>query len=107
MYVSAPTIFGSVTLPPVQAKFSMNWAVSGWLNLMKLITESRTFSCVGSSEGLGVGVGLTEVVGVVVGEIGVEACGGADGKVEVGVGENVGSGEVVEAFGEGGCVAAK
>jgi len=33
-----------VTLPPVQIKFSMNEAVSGWLDSTKRITESRTLS---------------------------------------------------------------
>ena len=57
---------------------------------MKLITESRIFSCVVKSGGLGVGVGVV-------------------GNGEVGVGETVGSGEGVgvgEAFWERSCVMA-
>ena len=96
MYVSAPTMFGGVTLPPVQTKFFMNCADSGWLDFMKSIMESRIFSCVVKSEGLGVGVGLDESVGVGV-IIGV----GDVGTEEAGVGETVGSGDGVgvgEAF---------
>src|SRR5450759_1487012 len=95
MYVSAPTMFEGVTLPPVQTKSFTNCAVSGWLDFMKLITESRIFSCVVSSVGFGVGVGLDEPVGV-----------GVATGVGVGVGETVGSGEVVgvgEAFWERSC----
>jgi len=84
MYVSAPTMFEGVTFPPVQTKSFTNCAVSGWLDFMKLITELRIFSCVVSSGGLGVGIGLDEPVGV-----GVATC------VGVGEGETVGSGEGV------------
>jgi hypothetical protein len=100
MYVSAPTMFGSVTLPPVQTKSFTNWAVSGWLDFMKLITDSRIFSCVIISEGLGVRVGLGEPV-----EVGVaKGVGFGEGVVrneEAGVGETVDSGEgvgVMEVF---------
>ena len=96
MYVSAPKMFGGVTLPPVQTKSFMNCAVSGWLDFMKLITESRIFSCVVSSGELGVGVGLAEPVGVgVVIGVGVDVV--TVGNGEVGVGETVGSGEGVGA----------
>lgn len=108
MYVSAPTTFGGVTLPPLQTKSFMNCAVSGWLDFIELITESRIFSCVVSSEGLGVGVGLNELVGVGV-VIGVGVGVGVVGHVEVGVGETVGSDEDVgvgEAFCEDSCIAA-
>jgi hypothetical protein len=105
MYVSAPTMFGGVTLPPVQTKSFMNCAVSGWLDSMKLIAESRIFSCVVKSGGLGVGVGLAEPVGVcvVVGVgvgLGVMGNGAADVGVTVGSGEGVGVGE---AFWERSC----
>jgi hypothetical protein len=105
MYVSAPTMFGGVTLPPVQTKSFMNCAVSGWLDFMKLIAESRIFSCVVKSGGLVVGVGLAEPVGVDVATsvgVGVDAVGYG----EVGVGVTVGSGEDVgvgEAFWERSC----
>jgi len=86
MYVSAPKASGGVVLPPVQTKSLMNCAVSGWLDPIKAIMESRTFSWVVCPEGLGVivGVGLTEFVGVGAG-VGVGAA--------VGVGEGVGEGE--------------
>lgn len=74
----------------------MNCAVSGWLDFMKHIAESRIFSCIVSSAGLVVGVGLAEPVVVGVG-IGLEIV----GNVEVGVGESFGSDEgagVGEAF---------
>ena len=101
MYFSVPKRFSGVTLPPVQTKSVMNCAVSAWLYFMKLITESRTCSCVVFPEGFGVavGFGLTELVGVGVGvEVGVG----------VGMGEAVGADEgggVGDAFGECSCVA--
>jgi hypothetical protein len=67
----------------------MNCAVSGWLDFMKFIVESRIFSCVVSS-GVGVGVGYVEIVGV-----GFCVGVGLVGIVEVGVGEAVGLGEGV------------
>ena len=73
---------------------------------MKLIMESRIFSCVVSS-GLGVGVGLPEPVGVGV-VIGVGV--GAVGNGEVGTGDAVGSGEgvgVAGVFWERSCVMAQ
>src|SRR5665647_1373605 len=99
MYVSAPTMFEGVTFSPVQTKSFTNCAVSGWLDFMQLITESRVFSCVASAGGLDVGVGLDEPVGV-----GVATC------VCVGEGKTVGSGEGVgvwEAFWESSCAMAQ
>jgi hypothetical protein len=83
----------------------MNGAVSGWLHTIKLIMESRTFSCVACPEGLGVGVGLIEFVGI---GVAVGDCVGVVVEGEVGVGETVGTGEGVrlgKAFGEAGYVA--
>ena len=94
MYVSAPTMFRGVTLPPAQTKLFMNCAVSGWLDFMKLITESRFFSCVVKSGGLGVGVGLAEPVGVGV-VIGVGVGMEVVGNGKTGVGETVGLGDGV------------
>ena len=69
MYVSAPTLFEGVSLPPVQNKSFTNTAVSGWLDFMKFIAESRIFYGVSISDGNGVVVGLagTMGVGVVIG----------------------------------------
>jgi hypothetical protein len=96
MYVSAPTMFWGVTLPPVQTNSFINCAVSGWLDFMKSSTSLRIFSCIVSSIGLGVGaiVGLLELFGV-----GEEE--GAVDDVDVGVGlEEEGRGEVVVGRGE-------
>lgn len=93
-YVSAPTRFCGVTLPPVQLSSVINWAVSGWLNFMKSITSSRILSCIVSSIELGVGdkVGLIELVGV--GDVEGVKVGVVDG-INVGVDtEDEGSAEV-------------
>jgi hypothetical protein len=94
MYVSAPTMFGGVTLPPVQTKSFTNCAVSGWLSFIKLITESRIFYCVVKSGGLCVGVGLAEPVGVGV-VIGVGVGMEVVGNGKTGVGETFGLGDCV------------
>jgi hypothetical protein len=71
----------------------MNCTVSGWFDAIKLITESRTISCVVSPTGLdvGVGVGPTEPVGV-----GVAVGIGVAEHAEVGEGEAAGTGEGVD-----------
>ena len=91
MYVSAPTIFRGVTLPPVQTKSVMTCAVSGWLDLMKFIIESRARSCMVCPEGLGiavrVGVGIGVGKGVRVGLGTADGVGGDAGSL---VGDDIG-----------------
>jgi hypothetical protein len=67
----------------------MNCDVSACLDSMYCITELRIFSCVVRS-GVGVGVGLVELIGV-----GVDVCVGVVGNGVVVVGETVGVGEAV------------